>query len=1053
MNSRVQCRSRAGRWIIVDTPRVLFYLASDEPNSHIREASRALVGKRRIDVVVATTDTFGVSQVPRYDVVVADDAAAMASGDQASQARLGWVMVGDVDTHWEPEEQSAVRLRRNASSTQICDAVISLLDDNRPPGEDDSGLDVLLVDGDASALESVGQLLASSGVPIASTRPACSLKEAQVAIMTRPPDVIIADLSLPDSTGLDTVQALRASSPTTAMVVLAEDDDENTALQSVLLGADDYLVKSQVDRRELWRSLRYATQRKRFEHRVAYLSQFDRLTGLLNRFSFAGRLSDSVRRAHLTGQEIVLLIIDLDRFKAVRKWLSHDDADSLIKEVAGRIRQVVPDAASIARQGEDEFAVMLENAGPGHRRAGSVGRSILTALRKPFPTSSGPLTCTASLGAAVFPEAGNTVEALVRTADAAVMSAKSRGRNTLHIASGLTATAPVSQLRLEHALRRSLREETFDVHLQPIYDLYSGGIYSCEALLRWEDGEDMEVSPEQVVRTLENTGLIGEVGRLILRRALNRVAALRKRPGFEHLKAAVNLSPIQFTRESLIDEVVEELSRANLPTDALEIEVTESVVLDLSLEVKGALQQFKALGINIAIDDFGTGYSSLAYLSRFRCDVLKIDREFTRNIGTAEGEASLRAIIGLARELGVQVVAEGVEEREQLEFLVAEGCQRAQGFLLAKPALELGPEHATTRLIGELSPPRDLFVDSTTGSPAHVLAALPEAVLEFDATGRLVATYGRSSWIDIPLGDAIGKSLVDVFPPLHARSLLAAIRRALTTSLVQVVQFVRERPKGPVYFEARLSRTATGTVLMNARGISEWVRTRKQLQVRTGQLLRAHRQLEQFAFLVHRELNEPVSTALAHLEALRSAWNPDSAQERSAAELADEIKRVERIVDGLVSMSEGGHSAMGRVDLHAVVDDVVSALSARLAEQRAIIRPRRLPVVRGAPWQLRIALAALCENALSHGEATRIDITGRLHNGWWEVVVRDNGKGISPEALKGIFNPFVKGADSDGLGIGLTLCRRIFRRHGGDVKVLDTSSHGTSFTLRLPPTE
>jgi|GEM_PF-972375 len=1018
----------------------------------MREVAERLAQREQLVAEVADTLADASVKFARgdHDIVVAEvDAAA---DDVVPRGRAGLVLLAS-DGHDESvsDPEQVVRLDASARSEAVVEAVVALttLADQLEVGAD--SLRVLIVEDEPLMIDVVSSVLDESGVPVSEKVPVMSMADAQSQIAQGQPDVIIADLNLPDSSGLDTVRALRSAAPEAALVVLTGMADESLALQSVLLGADDYLIKSRLDHRELWRSLRYATQRKRFEHRVAYLSQFDRLTGLLNRYSFAGRLADALNRAQLTGHQVGVLLVDLDRFKAVRKWLGQTAADALIREVANRIRTVVPEHAAVAREGEDEFAILLENIGPTYERLRAHARKILASLRTPFPVDGGALTCTASLGAAMHPAAGSSVEALMRAADSAVMVAKARGRNTLHIAAGGDPGAPLSRLRLENALRRALEQRTFAVHLQPIYDLQDGRMVSCEALLRWQPEDGSKVATQRVVRALEDMGLIAQAGRMVLRSALAQIAALRKRPGAEHVRVAVNLSPLQFSQDELVQEISDALAEAELPPEALELEITETILLDQTPEVKGALMELKSMGVQVAIDDFGTGYSSFAYLSRFRCDVLKIDRQFVAGIGTADGDASVRAIIGLSRELGVGIVAEGVENREQLDFLVAEGCQRAQGFLLARPTPEITDEQLRLSMIADLARRNAPGPSQPNGQMAHVLDALPEVVVEFDRHGRFVGTYGRSTWFGVPLDGLLGKSLHETVPEAHARTGMAAIRRALDTGLMQVTKFDIQRDGRANHFEARLSPTQAGTVLMVARAITERVKAREQLAERAGELLRANRQLEQFAYLVHRDLSQPLQAVKAGMDGVRDGDDDD--RDLLVEQMAQRLDHMERLLDGLLKMSRSGQPMpMGPVDMQAVVDEVLVALTDQIDASGATIQSDPMPVVHGDASQLRHVLAALLDNALTHAGVEQLDIHlgSKVDAGMWHISISDNGVGIDEEHAERVFEPFVTLGQSNGPGIGLSVCDRVIRRHGGEIWVERAATGGTVFTITLP---
>ncbi len=428
------------------------------------------------------------------------------------------------------------------------------------------------------------------------------------------------------------------------------------------------------------------TERIRAEERLRYLAHHDVLTGLPNRALFLDRLEQAMARARRHDRTVAVMFMDLDRFKVINDSLGHAVGDALLRELAGRLRAAVRDGDTVARLGGDEFAVLLEDmARP--EDASRVARKLLEALGEPFTAEGREFYLTASIGVSLFPADGDDAHALLKNADAAMYRAKERGRNSYGFYSAELGRRSARRLELETHLRRALERGELELHYQPQLCLRSGGVTGVEALLRWRHPQLGQVSPAEFVPVLEDTGLIVPVGHWVLERACAQLRAWREQ-GVDGFAVSVNLSAHQLHRPRIAEEILGVLDRTGIDTcsGCLELELTESLLMHEVEETIAKLERLREAGVRIAVDDFGTGYSSLAYLKRFPIHVLKIDRSFVRDLpDDPDDRVIARSILSLGHNLGLDVVAEGVETRAQLEFLRAEGCGAAQGYLFSPP--------------------------------------------------------------------------------------------------------------------------------------------------------------------------------------------------------------------------------------------------------------------------------------------------------------------------------------------------------------------------------
>jgi diguanylate cyclase (GGDEF)-like protein/PAS domain S-box-containing protein len=426
------------------------------------------------------------------------------------------------------------------------------------------------------------------------------------------------------------------------------------------------------------------SERKRAEHEIRRLAYHDTLTGLPNRLLFRDHLDLAIAQARRSGTGLSVLFLDVDHFKVINDSLGHSLGDRLIREVADRVRACIREGDTVARLGGDEFIVLLTGVGQAVGAA-KVAEKALVSIRSPFNLEGHELFVTASVGVSVYPADGEDAETLVKNADVAMYRAKDQGRDGYQLFAPAMNAAAGQRLELESRLRRALAHDELELHYQPLMDLARGVPYGVEALLRWRLPEGKLVPPAEFIPLAETTGIIIPMGPWVLRTACAQARAWEA-DGLGEMQIAVNLSARQFQEPDLVRQVREVLKTTGLPPDRLQIEITETSAMQNALAAAATFRELRDLGIRIAIDDFGTGYSSLSYLKRFPISILKIDQSFVRELPEDPDDVGIAtAVIGLARALELDVVAEGVETREQMEFLRSLGCHRAQGYLFSRP--------------------------------------------------------------------------------------------------------------------------------------------------------------------------------------------------------------------------------------------------------------------------------------------------------------------------------------------------------------------------------
>ena len=428
------------------------------------------------------------------------------------------------------------------------------------------------------------------------------------------------------------------------------------------------------------------TEQKRLEERLLHDALHDPLTGLANRVLFRDEVDRALHRRRRRGSAVAVLFLDLDDFKVVNDSLGHRSGDRLLVEVARRLSQSIRSGDVAARQGGDEFTVLLQRV-DGIAEAISAAERLSADLRRPIELEERSLVVGASVGIALSTGAETEADDLLAHADAAMYAAKAQGKARHAVFDPSMRVRLRGRLEMESELRAAIGEGAFELHYQPIVDLESGDIVGLEALVRWRHAERGLIAPGEFIPLAEATGLIVPLGRIVTEAACRQLRAWRDAaPGRDHLTISVNVSPRQAVEPGFVEEIREILRASELPPSALVLEITESLMLHESTTTDGTLRRLLDMGVRFAVDDFGTGFSALEYFKRFAIEGLKIDRSFIGGLGTSrEDTAIVTATLAFAAALGVSVTAEGVETRDQLDRLRALGSQRAQGFLFARP--------------------------------------------------------------------------------------------------------------------------------------------------------------------------------------------------------------------------------------------------------------------------------------------------------------------------------------------------------------------------------
>jgi diguanylate cyclase (GGDEF)-like protein len=540
-------------------------------------------------------------------------------------------------------------------------------------------------------------------------------------------DLVLLDVMMPGVDGIETLKRIRSVRSTSALpvIMVTAKSESGNIVEALEQGANDYVTKpvdfaialarvntqisrkraerqvalaneelrktnEDLERRVQERTIRLIDANQRLKEEIAdreelqaksqYLAYHDSLTGLGNRLLFKEQLEEALRDVSVTSHPLAVLFLDLDGFKAVNDTLGHSVGDMLLKSIAAKLRDLLPVTDRIARLGGDEFAI-LQMSGPQPTSSISLSEKIIEVVGHGHSIDGHDVTVGASVGIAVARPGEMSTENFLKSADLAMYNAKSEGRGTYRIFDPKMDAIVQTRRSLERDMRTALAQGGFELFYQPLVNLQTKKVTAFEALMRWNHPDRGNVPPSEFIPVAEEMGLIVQLGEWALRRACQEAV---KWP--EPIRVSVNLSSLQFAKGNLVSTVVSALASAGLPASRLELEITESVLLEKSERNIGILNQLRGLGVRISMDDFGTGYSSIGYLRSFPFDKIKIDRSFVRDLLVDEGSlAIVRAIAGLGISFGMTTTAEGVETEEQMRCLNLEGCVEVQGYLYSRP--------------------------------------------------------------------------------------------------------------------------------------------------------------------------------------------------------------------------------------------------------------------------------------------------------------------------------------------------------------------------------
>lgn len=502
-------------------------------------------------------------------------------------------------------------------------------------------------------------------------------------------DLILCDHNLPGMDSLDVLQIVTDLGISTPFVILSGSIADDQAIEAMRRGARDFIHKHALGKlvpvieRELT-TIHMAAELNRLTSNLQRLSDFDRLTGLPNRDNLLRYLAQRVEASDRDADPFCLLLLDVNRFHHISRTLGPSTGNQVIVEVAKRIMASVGTVNFVARTGGDSFALVTRGLA-GEASIQSVVDTLAQQVGQPMHVGAYELFISFSIGACCFPVGAQSAEVLFTNAEIALFNAKQAGGNNHRLFCPSMVGSGTREIAIEGALHRALKNREFVLYYQPQVDLQTGRVVSVEALLRWQHPEWGLIPPMEFIPLLEETGLIVPVGEWIIDSACAQLRAWENE-GLAPLRMAVNLSALQFDDANLTEVVAEALQRNALAPERLELEITESVVMQGKDEAIHALQTLRKLGVRIAVDDFGTGYSSLGYLKRFPITTLKIDQLFVRECHeSTEDQAMIEAIIGMGHRLGLEIVAEGVESATHADFLSAHHCDLAQGYLFGKP--------------------------------------------------------------------------------------------------------------------------------------------------------------------------------------------------------------------------------------------------------------------------------------------------------------------------------------------------------------------------------
>ena len=569
-----------------------------------------------------------------------------------------------------------------------------------PTAAIDEAPSILLVEDNPGDVRLVEELLRAAWVVPGSINHVSSVEDAIGRVAKDAPACILLDLSLPDAHGLGTLERVRDAHPSVPIVVLTGTDDEAQAVQAVQEGAQDYLIKGQVDGHLLGRAIRYAIERKSAEVQLSHQALHDPLTGLANRALLMERLVQALARTERRPSSVAVLFLDIDCFKTINDNFGHEVGDSVLACIGDRLRKALRPEDMASRFGGDEFVVLCEDL-EDDRHVVTIAERIGRSISEPISLEAGEVVVTTSIGIAAARGIGDRPEVLLRDADAAVYRAKERGRDRFEFFDQRMRARLLRRSRRESELRHAIDAGELRLYYQPLVVVDDLRVGRVEALVRWEHPRLGLLLPREFIPVAEETGFIVDLGSWVLREACcQTVRWEHASPDQRSISIAVNVSPRQLDHPDFEDTVWQVLEETGVEPKNLWFEITETAFMDPARPVLEMLGRLRERGIHLAIDDFGTGFSSLSHLRQFRIDELKVDQTFVHGLERdAEDSSIVAAVVNLAHNLGLSAVAEGVETAEQSRRVQLVGCDLAQGFFFAAPEPASLEGTATRRLL------------------------------------------------------------------------------------------------------------------------------------------------------------------------------------------------------------------------------------------------------------------------------------------------------------------------------------------------------------------
>tara|TARA_B100000700_G_scaffold32344_1_gene30976 strand:+ start:4658 stop:6358 length:1701 start_codon:yes stop_codon:yes gene_type:complete len=555
-------------------------------------------------------------------------------------------------------------------------------------------MNVLIVDDDIVDRMATKRVLENSALAIDSITEATTATEGLDYAKTDNYDLILLDYQLPPSNGIEVLRELRGSNESSsAIVMVSHSNDEELAVRCVEAGAQDFLMKGEVTASRLKRSILLAKERYELEQQVKKshnelrkLAEEDSLTGLSNRYYFDESLKHAIPRAKRENSNLVLLMIDLDRFKSINDTLGHLAGDELLKQVARRLKTPLRADDRLCRLGGDEFAILVEFLTHASHIRLLVDR-LLETLAEPFVIEGETIRVSASIGVATFPLCGETAVELMKGADVAMYRAKEAGRNQAQYYSRDFHEQIEKRARLETDLSKAIDDDQFILHYQPQVDVDGKRLVGIEALIRWQHPQLGMISPDEFIPIAEESNFINELGRWVIRTACAQFSHWLERFNTAeiHFSVAVNLSAKQLKDKGLIDYCKDCIEHYKIPPKRFELELTESNLVS-SLDAVDTLNELAEIGVELALDDFGTGYSSLSHLKAYPFSILKIDKSFVQSAKPGQDECMLKAVCAFAKSLNYKTVAEGIETEQQHKLCAELNIDRLQGYYFGRPS-------------------------------------------------------------------------------------------------------------------------------------------------------------------------------------------------------------------------------------------------------------------------------------------------------------------------------------------------------------------------------